>query len=178
MKKIKTLLVLLALFFMGYNVNNVNAKEKVNVYLFYGDGCPYCESAMEYFDGMDDEYKDKMELVKYEVWNDQDNAALLESVGTELGEEISGVPFIVIGDKTFAGYREEFNKDIEKAIDKFYEEDNAYDVMDNVSLTGNNNNNNKTNNKTDTSDVIVYFSMAIIAAGVIGLIFYAKKSVN
>lgn len=175
MKKIKTLLVLLALFFMGYNVN---AKEKVNVYLFYGDGCPYCESAMEYFDGMDDEYKDKMELVKYEVWNDQDNAALLESVGTELGEEISGVPFIVIGDKTFAGYSEEFNKDIEKAIDKFYEEDNAYDVMDNVSLTGNNNNNNKTNNKTETSDVIVYFSMAIIAAGVIGLIFYAKKSVN
>lgn len=178
MKKIKTLLVLLALFFMGYNVNNVNAKEKVNVYLFYGDGCPYCESAMEYFDGMDDEYKDKMELVKYEVWNDQDNAALLESVGTELGEKISGVPFIVIGDKTFAGYSEEFNKDIEKAIDKFYEEDNAYDVMDNVSLTGNNNNNNKTNNKTETSDVIVYFSMAIIAAGVIGLIFYAKKSVN
>lgn len=177
MKKIKTLLVLLALFFMGYNVNNVNAKEKVNVYLFYGDGCPYCESAMEYFDGMDDEYKDKMELVKYEVWNDQDNAALLESVGTELGEEISGVPFIVIGDKTFAGYSEEFNKDIEKAIDKFYEEDNAYDVMDNVSLTGNYNN-NKANNKTETSDIIVYFSMAIIAAGVIGLIFYAKKSVN
>ena len=67
---------------------------------------------------------------------------------------------------------------IKKAIDKFYEEDNAYDVMDNVSLTGNNNNNNKTNNKTETSDVIVYFSMAIIAAGVIGLIFYAKKSVN
>ena len=178
MKKIKTLLVLLALFFMGYNVNNVNAKEKVNVYLFYGDGCPYCESAMEYFDGIDDEYKDKMELVKYEVWNDQDNVALLESVGSELGEEISGVPFIVIGDKTFAGYSEDFNKDIEKAIDKFYEEDNAYDVMDNVSLTGNNYNNNKTNNKTETSDVIVYFSMAIIAAGVIGLIFYAKKSVN
>ena len=176
MKNVKTLLLLLALFFMGCNLKTVNAKEKVNVYLFYGDGCPYCESAMEYFDDMDDEYKDKMELKKYEVWNDQDNATLLENVASVLGEEISGVPFIVIGEKTFAGYSEEYNKDIEKAIDEAYEDDDAYDVMDNVSSTGNTNTAKKTT--STTSDVVVYLSLAIIAAGVVGLIFYAKKSVN
>ena len=47
-------------------------KEKeLNMYLFYGDGCPHC-AALEVF--LDDYLKDKdyIKLYKYEVWYNQE----------------------------------------------------------------------------------------------------------
>ena len=51
----------------------VSAKEPVNVYLFYGDGCPHCENAMKFFSSIEEEYGDKFNLIKYETWNDRRN---------------------------------------------------------------------------------------------------------
>ena len=56
--------------------------KKINVYIFRGEGCPHCEEALEFFDSLekDEEYSKYYNLVKYEVWNNKDNAKLMEEV--------------------------------------------------------------------------------------------------
>ena len=44
----------------------------------------------------------------------------MEKVGNLLGQKAEGVPYIVIGDKVFAGYAESYNDEIKEAI-KIYE---------------------------------------------------------
>lgn len=174
MKKLKTILTILILLFCSYNVPTVNAKDKVNVYLFYGDGCPHCEAFMEYMDGLSEEEKSKFELVKYEVWYDEDNGTLMNDVAEEIGDsEVTGVPYIVIGKKSFSGYSESSNDEIKSAIDEAAKED--YDVMDNIKQSGNS---KKDDKESTNNNVVVYLSLAIIVVGVVGLLIYTKKSVD
>ena len=49
-----------------------------------------------------------------------------------MGDTISGVPYMVIGDKSFKGYSSNSNSSITKQIKKMYESDNPYDVMDHI----------------------------------------------
>ena len=50
MKKIKYLLIIFALaLILPFSVN---AKEKVKVYLFRGEGCPHCQEAEAFFDSI------------------------------------------------------------------------------------------------------------------------------
>ena len=174
MKKLKTILTILILLFCSYNVPTVNAKDKVNVYLFYGDGCPHCEAFIEYMDGLSDEEKSRFELVKYEVWYDEDNGTLMNDVAKAIGDsDVTGVPYIVIGKKSFSGYSEASNNDIQSAIDEAAKED--YDVMDNIDKKGNS---KKDDKESSNNNLIVYISLAIIVVGVVGLLIYTKKSVE
>lgn len=167
MKKIKKILMILALILVSYGMPTVQAKEKVNIYLFYGEGCPHCEALMEYLDGLDDETKAKFKLVKNEVWSNEENSNLMERVAEKIGDdEVSGVPYFVIGKKSFSGYSESLNEDILAAIDKASKSN--YDVMDNLNTKASNSSNN----------TLVYISIAIIVIGIAGLLVYTKKSVN
>lgn len=109
----------------------VFAKEKVPVYFFRGEGCPHCAEAEEYFKRLETTLGDKFEVKDYEVWYDKDNAKLMYafSVINDEADETTGVPYIVIGDKSWIGYTEGFNPEFEAQINKVYEEDNRYDVM-------------------------------------------------
>ena len=113
MKKVSFLIIALLLilpFMIG--IDNVSAakKNKVNVYIFRGEGCPHCEEAIEWFEdelANDEEYSNYYKLVKYEVWYDESNKNLMDQVATELGTSASGVPFIVVGDIYFSGFSKE-----------------------------------------------------------------------
>lgn len=91
-------------------------EEKVNMYLFWGDGCPHCEELMKFLDNIEEEYKDLYNLYKFEVWHNEDNSQLMDQVADKFGKEANGVPFLVIGEESFIGYNEVMNKDIKKAI--------------------------------------------------------------
>lgn len=106
--------------------------EKVNVYIFRGSTCAYCLKAITYFASKADEYKNYINLKTYEVWNNQDNNNLMNNVAAVFGKEVSGVPFIVIGDKTFDGYSESMNSEIESVIKNQYESHEKYDVMEHL----------------------------------------------
>ena len=99
MKKIKYLLVAAIILLFPFIAS---AKGKITVYVFRGEGCPHCEEALEFFDELsqDEEYKDIFKLVTYEVWYDEENQTLMKSVADALGEDVSGVPYIIIGTKT------------------------------------------------------------------------------
>lgn len=122
------LVVCLGIYFMFF----INKEKKINVYLFWGDGCPHCEHAKEYFSSIEDEYGKYYDLVEYEVWYDEDNKELMSKVSEELGEEGSGVPFIVIGDDYFRGYSSSMNERIESAIISQYENEDYIDIVEKV----------------------------------------------
>lgn len=109
-----------------------NYKENDNqaiIYLFRGSTCGYCHSFLEYLVSILPEYGQYFKLVSYEVWGNSDNSKLMKNVGDFLGESVSGVPYIVIGDKTFVGYASSYNEQIKSAIMEQYNSKNSYDVM-------------------------------------------------
>ncbi len=123
MKKILKLLIVIALLFSF----SVNAKEKVTLYFFHGDGCPHC--AEEQTDLIEELKKDEtINVVEIEVWHDNENKELLEKVINAYGTR-SGVPYNVIGDTTIIGYSEANGEKIKRAINYYKEHDYTDEIQ-------------------------------------------------
>lgn len=157
------------------------AAEPINFYLFYGNGCPHCESAIEYLNGLDESERAKFNLIKYEVWYDEDNASLMNSVANLMGEDTSnlGVPFIIIGDQTLVGFDENSSgKLITDAINKAYNASERYDIASKVDLSKGNidtsSDKPSTTNPGTNSDTTTLVALGIIVIGVVGLLVFAK----
>ena len=112
--KIKKILFILTLFLV-LPFTKVNA-EAVNVNVFYGDGCPYCAEEEKYLNILKSELGDNLNIQRYEVWNNDENSELLSDVRIALNNTDDGVPFVVIGNKTFTGYNDSVAEDIKMAI--------------------------------------------------------------
>lgn len=106
-----------------------DSDDKINIYLFRGNGCHYCQGFLEYLNGITDEYGKYFNLVAFETWYNQDNAELVETLSDFLGEKVSGVPYIIIGNQVFPGYAEEYNDAIEAKIKEEYNAKERYDVI-------------------------------------------------
>ena len=170
MKKLKFLLVAALVLFIPF-VAKADTKEKINVYLFRGEGCPHCEEAITWFNNTlskDKEYSEYYNLVQYEVWYDEDNNKLMSSVAKELGTQASGVPFIVVGEKYFSGFSaSESPKALKEAIKEAYNNADYKDVVELVK-----NGDKKEDKKTNYIPIIIVAGVAIVT--VIGLIFFTK----
>lgn len=169
MKKIKYLLLIMITFLFIIPLG-VNAKEKINVYLFRGEGCPHCQEAEEFFDSIKAEYGKYYKLVDYETWYDTNNADLMKKVAEKLDEEVSGVPYIIIGKKTWNGYADTYNDEITSAIKNEYNSSNRYDVIEDL---------NGKNEKKDGigTDIIALLILILVAGGItFGIIVARKKS--
>lgn len=103
--------------------------EKINIYLFWGDGCPHCEELFIYLNSLKKEYGKYYNLYTLEVWNNEENNVLMNHLADKLEEPATGVPYLIIGSKAFVGYVEEDNSAIKKAIKSEYEKDTHYDVF-------------------------------------------------
>lgn len=139
--------------------------EKVNIYFFRGDGCSYCAAAEEWFDEISDEYGDKFKIVDYETWNSEENFELMNEVADARGETVEGVPYIIIGNKSWNGFADDYKDAIISQINSEYKEDvdSRYDIMKLV---------NKINKKVDTeksghgSDVLFIIITVVIVGGI------------
>ena len=101
--------------------NNISySKEKINIYLFYGEGCPHCEELKNYLNSLDNKEKSYFDIYTFEVWNNSTNQQFMKESAKFLNKEVSGVPFLIIGNKTFEGYNESMNIKIKKAIKTEY----------------------------------------------------------
>ena len=122
----KRLLKLLIIFTILFSFS-VNAKEKVTLYFFHGDGCPHC--AEERSDLIEDLKKDEsINVVELEVWHDSENKELLDKVIEVYGTR-SGVPFNVIGDTTIIGYSSSNGEKIKRAIEYYKEHDYTDEIQ-------------------------------------------------
>ena len=104
-KAIKKILFSITVFALLFNpAHIVSAEEKLKVYFFYGDGCPHCAKEEIFLDKLEKEYKDKVEILRYEVWYNSQNASLLREMAAKIKLNVTGVPTTVIGDKAITGY--------------------------------------------------------------------------
>ena len=102
--------------------------EKINVYFFWGNGCQHCEALINYLNTLPEEYDNYFNLYTLEVWYNEDNNKLMTELGNQLGQEIKGVPCLIIGDQVFIGFSEENKKAIKDAIKKAYNKKERYDA--------------------------------------------------
>lgn len=150
--------------------------DKVTVYLFRGKGCSHCYEFLEYVSSdLIKEYGNYFKLVSYEVWNDSNNAQLMQEVSDYLGDDASGVPYIVIGDKTFNGYAESMNDEIKNAIKDLYDSEDRYDVLKQIEL---NPKETKKKSSSDNSVTVVFTIFAAIAIVVLIVTSTKKQKVN
>ena len=105
--------------------------KKINVYLFYGDGCPHCEELIKFLDNLPEKYDQYFDLYTMEVWYNQKNNKLMEELVGELGNEVEGVPCLIVGDQVFFGYSETTGQEIKKAIKEEHLLVDKYDVYKN-----------------------------------------------
>ena len=100
---------------------DVTEDGEVVIYFFRGEGCSHCAEAEEWFESIEDEYGDKFVVKDYEVWYDEDNAEYMNRIAESRGEDVTGVPYIIIGNKSWNGfaesYKEEMLREIELNID-------------------------------------------------------------
>jgi len=106
----------------------VHATNNLNIYLFWGDGCPHCAKEKAYLAEVLPNYPN-VKLNNYEIYYSQENVKLMQKTSEKLNINSSGVPLLVIGDKEFVGYAEgTTDKEIEARI-KFCSENACPDSV-------------------------------------------------
>lgn len=151
---------------------------RVKIYFFRGEGCPHCADAEEFFNSIEEEYGQYYKILDYETWYNSDNAALLQKVGEARNEEITGVPYILIGDKSWSGYDDSFADDIKDTIKSEYEKAVAdrYDIANYVDFT--NAAGSVTEAAKKSNDAMVLIIILLAVAGITyGVVAARKKTV-
>lgn len=142
--------------------NYKESDKQTTIYLFMGQTCGYCHKFLEYLVSIIPEYGEYFKLQAYEVWNNTDNSKLMKQVGNFLNENVNGVPFIVIGDKTFVGYTENYNDQIKSAIKEQYDSKNKYDVMNEMKKAE-----KASNGGSNATSIIWNFVFVTIGTGIV-----------
>ncbi len=115
-KKIKLLTLCLFLLFSFSFGSVVKASEQLNIYLFWGDGCPHCAKEKTFLSEVLTRYPN-VKLNLYEIYHNQANVYLMQAVADKLDIDAGGVPFLVIGNQGIIGFSEGFTEsEIENKI--------------------------------------------------------------
>lgn len=104
MKKLTYILLFLIMFIPCVIFGS---EKHLNIYLFYGDGCPHCAEEEEWFKTYLEKNKN-IKIHRYEVWYDKDNQEKYSKVHEILNDKSSGIPYLVIGESVISG----FDKDL------------------------------------------------------------------
>ncbi len=75
---------------------------QVNLYFFYGDGCPHCSKEEIFLDKLEEKYNE-IDIHHYETWYNTENAKLLDKIRNDLNFS-SGVPVLIVGEEAIVGY--------------------------------------------------------------------------
>ena len=149
--------------------------DKVNVYIFRGSTCSHCLDAVAHFASIAKDEGKYFNVKTYEVWSNSDNNDLMNDAANEIGDsEVSGVPYIVIGKKSWSGYAASYDDEMMKEIKSEYNKDKSkrYDVIKAV-------NGEATGEKSSIAGDVI---SVIIIIAVIGLITFgiisARKKTN
>src|SRR5574344_147444 len=132
---------------------NVNASEKkLNIYLFYGDGCPHCALEEEF---LDDYLKDKdyITLNKYEVWKNNENQTKLADVKKILDNNDNGIPYLIIGNNALVGFTSNYSEDRIINTINYYLETDYEDKVGQYLGVVKNTETNKGDSKYETNEI-------------------------
>ncbi len=95
------------LFSFGSNVEAQNINEsEVNIYFFWGEGCPHCEKEKIFLEKLEEKYS-QINIYDFDITQSVRGRQIMSEMGEKLNTHISGVPFIVIGEQYFIGWYDE-----------------------------------------------------------------------
>lgn len=176
MKKAKYLILLLvAALILPVSVFAEEEKDskEVKVYLFRGEGCPHCQEAQEWFKSIDEEHGSKFKIIEYETWYNEENAELMEKVAKAREEEAPGVPYIIIGNKSWNGFTDSYKNEILSEIDSEYQKDvsKRYDIMKLIKS-------GKTKKENHTSDILTLLVILVVTGGIGFGIYKTRETVK
>jgi thiol-disulfide isomerase/thioredoxin len=141
MKKINRFLICLTFLLLLLPINTRASSNKVNVYLFYGSTCPHCKAEKEVLEDLKDKYPN-LNIYKYEVWGSSKNRKLMNNVANEMNVTVTGVPFTIIGTKTYIGFSDTSGKsEFEKVIKAYSKVAEYKDPAGKILRVTNNNSN-------------------------------------
>ncbi len=81
------------------------ANGKNTLYFFYGKGCPHCEKVSGYLETYIRQFN--LDVKKFEVWHDAENRNKLIQMGKDRGQDVGGVPAIIMGRDVYVGSNQE-----------------------------------------------------------------------
>lgn len=129
MKKIIKLISFTLIMFLLL-IQNTYAKEKVNLYLFWGDGCPHCEAEQKFLTELEEEFPN-LKITKYEVWYNEKNQELLNLIASKTNQTLTGVPVTIIGQTTIKGFATPTEQEIKRAVE-YYTENKHQDIVQEI----------------------------------------------
>lgn len=109
-------LIFLLTFFIGFK--NVFAQQKkVEIYFFWGQGCPHCAEEKPFLEKLKQKYP-QLEVKAFEVYYNKENQDLFQKVASAYNTQVEGVPTTFIGKDFVVGFgsEETTGKEIEKLI--------------------------------------------------------------
>ncbi len=181
MKKIGLLVILMMILVAPFAVfaeeeGDKKDTKEVNIYFFRGQGCSHCAEAEEWFKSIEEELGDRFKIVDYETWYNEDNAELMKKVAEARGEaeQATGVPYIIVGDKSWIGFADDYKEEIKDQINSEYGKNinDRYDVMELMNDIG-------SNKKKDSGSDVASLIIILLVVGGIGFgIYKARANTN
>jgi len=123
----------LIFFILFFALPGLNASAQsipgVNVYFFWGEGCPHCAKEELFLEKLEKKYPG-VKVYDFEVWENAQNRKLLIEAGEKLQTNTSGVPFTVVGNRYFVGFYSDTTtgREIEEAA-KYCLENKCQDLI-------------------------------------------------
>jgi len=91
------------------------AEDVVNVYFFWGEGCPYCEMQKPFLEELANRYPEVV-IKSYEVYNNLDNRLIFFEMSAAAGFDPQGVPTTFIGNRHWTGFSEQISHEMEAKV--------------------------------------------------------------
>jgi len=91
--------------FLCVNPLIIKANDLVDIYFFYSSTCPHCAAEEVYLETLSSE-NENIIIHYYEVNDNQENQALMQSMAEDRDVVVTGVPFTIINEEYFIGYSE------------------------------------------------------------------------
>ncbi len=106
----------------------------VNMYFFWGDGCPHCAEQEVFLEEMTQKYGDQLVIHDFELWKHPENLPVIEKFADAYGFEPSGVPVTFIGNEYWVGFNVDKQKEMERAIQDGIEQGvvDPQDIVDGI----------------------------------------------
>ncbi|MFA4873590.1 MAG: hypothetical protein WC659_06735 [Patescibacteria group bacterium] len=89
--------------FLPFTLHAQTTNAPINVYFFWAEGCPHCADEKSFLETLAQENK-KINVIRYEVSRNKNNAELLQKVGEYLHADATRVPFTMIGTSYVIGW--------------------------------------------------------------------------
>ncbi|MFA5408022.1 MAG: hypothetical protein WC343_04545, partial [Bacilli bacterium] len=103
MKIVKKIIFVLAVFMIMLPLKADASSNVVNLYLFYREDCMHCAALEKDLGEIKKDYPN-LRIYSYEVLSSSKNRSLMNEAASLLDVDVSGVPFTIIGTRSFSGY--------------------------------------------------------------------------